>query len=701
MAKETVYKSMLDCWTPPQTTTNKDSAGKIIPIAFISTTFTFDADFFDEECLSRFLALETEKENDGAAYLIEREEKLAGLQGGIVLVDQSNCHGRRNLRWDLVPCRVKQGVLHAKITLLYWSDCIRLIIGSANLTQPGYCINQEIFGVIDFTPNGEGDLQLLHGILTYLDELITDLCGTTIINRYKKLQSGIRSVLKKWNITERKYKKDEIALELLLVSPKQKSALKRLKDIWDAYSTSPADHVYITSPFFDADTSPDTPSLKIFEILRQRGNAHVCYNVTTELVSSRSKKLFVNAPEFLKQTPRQENHKVSFCQISEQGINEDGQSVPRPLHLKSLWLCNEEVQLYMIGSANFTSTALGLGKWTNYEANLVYCMSAINNKKAYQLLYESYLQGEELETQKLVFKQRPNDDEAASDGEYLQLPIFFKEAILLKIEDQFHLELHFDTDSSLAGFGIYHAVKKEAEEKDTCIFNEEHWQMNGRPATIRLEWNEEHMPDFLLVKWQQSNGMAFWPVIIDEQITLPPVDSLKDLPLEALIKILSSTQPLHRLLKVIEHAREGKKQGSDQPIVDFHQLVDTSQFLLQRSRRIAYAMRALRTRLEKPVYTKESLNWRLYGPIGVQALKEAILKEAKSEDEKMFLIAELALELSRTRPESTEIGLKPHEIKAAIQKVIKQLTAVLPDTTSNGHSIISYSVKAIQKANEF
>lgn len=701
MAKETVYKTMLDCWTSPQATIDKESARKIIPIAFISTTFTFDADFFDEECLSRFLALETEKENDGAAYLIEREEKLASLQGGIVLVDQSNCHGRRNLRWDLVPCRVKQGVLHAKITLLYWSDCIRLIIASANLTQPGYCINQEIFGVIDFTPNGEGDLQLLLGILNYLDELTTDLCGSTIITRYKKLQSGIKRVLKNWNITERKYKKDEIAVELLLVSPKQRFALKRLKDIWDAYSTSPADHAYITSPFFDTDATPDTPSLKIFDVLRQRGNAHVCYNVTTEQISARSKKLFVNAPDFLKQIPREDNHTVRFYQVSEQGTNEDGQTVPRPLHLKSIWLCNEDVQLYMIGSANFTSTALGQGRWTNYEANLVYCMSALNNKKAYQQLFESFLQGEELDEKKLEFRQRDNEDEATKDGEYIQLPIFFKEAILLKIEDQFHLELHFDTASPLMGFDIYHAVKKDAEEKETCIFNEEHWQMNGRPETIRLKWNEEFMPDFLLVKWQFTTGAAFWPVVVDDQITLPPVDSLKDLPLEALIKILSSTQPLHRLLKVIEQARAGKNKGSEQPIIDFHQLVDTSQFLLQRSRRISYAMRALRTRLEKPVYTKESLNWRLYGPIGVQALKDAILKEAKSEDEKMFLIAELALELSRTKPEATEIGLKPNEVKAAIQQVIKQLSTVKPGTTGNDYSIISYSIKAIQKANEF
>jgi HKD family nuclease len=701
MAKENIRKTMLDYWTPPQAVTDEGTVRKIIPIAFISTSFTFDADFFDEECLSRFLALETEKENDGTAYLIEREEKLASLQGGIVLVDQNFCHGRRNLRWDLVPCRVKQGVLHAKITVLYWSDCIRLIIGSANLTQPGYCINQEIFGVIDYMPNGDCDLRLIEGVLTYLNEMVNDLCGKTIGDRYKKIQSKIRSALKKWNINETKYKRDEIALELLMCSPKEKNVLQRLKEIWDTYSLSPAHHAYITSPFFDTEASPNMPSLRIFDVLRQRGSAHVCYNVTTEPVSVKSKKLIVNAPDFLKQTPRPDSHEVNFCQVSEEGIKEDGQMAPRPLHLKSIWLCNEDAQLYMIGSGNFTSAAFGLGKWVNYEANLVYCVSADKNKKAYNLLHESYLPGNDLETHKMVFRQRPNEDEATTSCEYLQLPDFCKEAVLLKIEDQFHLDLSFDTSSPPAGFSINYAVKKDDGYDPICIFNEAHWHLNGQQQTIRLEWNEAHMPDFLLVDWNESNGMAFWPVIIDDQISLPPVESLRDLPLDTLIKILSSTQPLHRLLKIIEQTKGSRQQGTEQPIIDFHQLVDTSQFLLQRTRRISYAMRALRARLEKPVYTKESLNWRLYGPIGVQALKDAILKEAKTEDEKLFLVAELALELSRINPEHTEICLKPYEVKAAIQKVIKELTAIFPEANGDDHSIVTYSVKAIQKANEF
>ena len=53
-----------------------------------------------EECLTRFAQVESDPQEDGPAYLIEREEKLAGLACAAVLVDQHHCKGSRSLRWD-------------------------------------------------------------------------------------------------------------------------------------------------------------------------------------------------------------------------------------------------------------------------------------------------------------------------------------------------------------------------------------------------------------------------------------------------------------------------------------------------------------------------------------------------------------------------------------------------------------------------
>ena len=694
--KNAATKSILDCWAPPANSGDPELDSNNVPVAFISTTFTFDAEFFDEECLTRFLEMETEKENDGIAFLIEREEKLAGLHGGIVMVDHMNCRGERSLRWDLVPCRVKKGIMHSKITILHWSNCIRLIIGSANLTKNGCCLNQEVFSVIDYTPDGEGNLLLITGAISQLKMIVDEQCGDIVKGRFAKLQKEIKDTLRKWNISEHDYKKDEVAIHFLPISPKQNDGLESLKRLFSSYSSSPPDNVCITSPFFDKEAYPYSPSTGILAILRKKGEAQIIYNVTTEKESETTQNLIVNAPEFLKNIPRA-GVTVTFEKITEVGFNENNKQVPRPLHQKSIQLYNEDVHLYMIGSSNFTSAALGLGNYINYEANLVYIVSKSRNKKAFSLLSDIYIKTTPLDESLLLFRYRQNEDEETEANEFELLPGCFGEAVIKKVEDQYLLELSFNSDKIPKGFQIHPNIK-EADGTMRQVFNEELWTRSEKKLKIELEWKELKMPDFLLVSWEESDGFAFWPVIVETQVTLPPVDCLRDLPLEALLQILSSNQPLHRLLKKIERLkRAGVTEHGE--VVDPHKLVNVTGFLLQRTRRVAYGMRALRQRLEKPVYTKESLLWRLYGPIGVNALVEAIKKEARSNDEKQFILAELALELSRVYPKTTEFSLKAKEVKLALKLVLDNFAKDFNTYNSTGNSaILKYSEKAFQKA---
>lgn len=701
MAKETTENTLLDYWVSPVNLEKTEKAVLVNPISFISTTYTFDSEFFEDECLTRFLSMETERENDGVAFLVEKEEKLAGLQGGIIIVDQNNCKGERSLRWDLVPCRVKNGVMHAKITVLHWSNCIRVIISSANLTKNGYCINQEIFGVIDYLPNGDADLKIINDVLDYLNQLISKHCGDVIIKRFKKQQSEIRKILAKWNIQEKLYKKYEVALKTLFVSPTEKDALVSLRSIWDSSTSSPPSEAYITSPFFDSEESENTPSKKIFSIMKQKGNVGILYNVTTEAISETASRLLVNAPEFLTKVPNSGSHYVSFEEVSEEGLNENGKMVPRPLHLKSIWLNNDDQHLCMIGSSNFTSAGLGLNKRINYEANLVYTVSETRNKKEYKLLHESYLEStNKLDLKNLKFKYRKNDDEDAEEKEYLNLPDCFGEAVLKKKDDSYFLELNVEPQNIKKGFKLHSINDQTKVSFDNCIYNYEVWEKDGSKEKILLKLNDKSIPEYILVNWNDSNGNAFWPLIVEDQITLPPVEELRNLPLEALIQILSSSQPLHRLLKTIENIKKKKpREDSIEKVVNALDLVDSSSFLLQRTRRISYAMRAIRERLEKPVYTIESLNWRLYGPIGVKSLKDAISNEAKNEEEKMFLLAELALELSRIQPTTTEYSIKASDIKSSLKIILKELFEEFASSKlSTNSAVTDYSNQAFKQA---
>ncbi|NVN97183.1 hypothetical protein HXX01_03050, partial [Candidatus Nomurabacteria bacterium] len=135
------YGKILDCWSPP-----KDAG---TPVGCLSTTYTFDPELYEEDCLSRFLQMKSDFNEDSVTYLIEREERLSNISCAAVLVDKEHSNKRRNPRWDLISMRYR-GTFHPKVTVIYWSGCIRLMVGSANLTKAGYRENQEIFCVVDF-----------------------------------------------------------------------------------------------------------------------------------------------------------------------------------------------------------------------------------------------------------------------------------------------------------------------------------------------------------------------------------------------------------------------------------------------------------------------------------------------------------------------------------------------------------------------
>jgi len=107
--------------------------------------------------------------------------------------------------------------------------------------------------------------------------------------------------------------------------------------------------------------------------------------------------------------------------------------------------------------------------------------------------------------------------------------------------------------------------------------------------------------------------------------------------------------------------------------VDAHKRIDTSEFILQRTRRFSWALNSLGKRLERPVPTEECLNWRIHGPVGVVAVANALKREAKSTEESMFLVAELALELARVRPTEAHGHLPAYRVREVLLETAQAL----------------------------
>lgn len=652
-------QKLLDYWEPPDNIKE--------PIGCIATSFTFDSSFFEEQCLTRFVKMESDALSDGPAYLIEREEKFSALKCASVLVDTNHCKGKRSLRWDLLPFKSNNGILHAKISLLHWVNYVRIIIGSANLTEDGYRKNQEVFGVVDFFEDSEAPYDFLTKTLEYLNLLIEQNqydIKSEAIERYKEFIILVSKNSRNWR-NERSFKKNrDISIHPIFSDQNSNDLLSQVKELWYDYATRPPKWSYINSPFFDPPNAENKPAKKIWEILNQRGNAEVQYNIIAEEDKTDENKLLLYAPDSLDYAP--ENRSETYVNFA--ALSEWENKRYRPIHMKSIILENENWYFYMIGSSNFTSAGLALGKHRNYEANILYVVNANKNKDGEKLLNNAYMDGELID-ESIELQWIPKEDEDISAEDSLPtLHKAFRSASLNFIKDKFIIELDLDTKLMPKSFFIYEELMKKE------LYNSNKWKSAERPSNVIIEYDEQRPPSGLFVKWDKLTVTVWWPINILNSSVLPPPEELKNLPLDVLLSVLSSSKPPHRVIS--EWLRKQIKTNSekeDSPLIDPHKRVNTSTFLLQRTRKISYSLTALKEKLEKPIYTIESLHWRVFGPIGVKALYKAILETAKSEEEKAFLLTETALELANLKPQINKETIRLAEFKKTIKEIIIEL----------------------------
>ncbi|MFX0199338.1 MAG: hypothetical protein ACFFCW_24710, partial [Candidatus Hodarchaeota archaeon] len=348
--KRNGYGKILDAWVPPE------DAGEAI--GCVATTFTFSPVFFEEECLGRFLKLETDPKEDDPLYLVEREEKLAQVVCAAVLVDQHHCKGSRSLRWDLLPARLPGGVLHAKVSLLRWSQLIRIIVASANLTEDGYRRNQEVFGVLDYKPGGAAPISCLMQIVDFLRQAGAHShigLGTPSpeLMRWNSFLEGVAEAARDWGVEDAGRRAKDVFVHAVLTGSERPSAFERLSQVWPG--SNPPIRAYVFSPFFDPPEAPNRPAEEIWGFLRKRGKAEVNFYVSGEEVSGENR-VFLCAPESLRfaQPTGRPGVLTKFYRLD---LETD-----RPFHAKGIWVEDDRWAMYMIGSSNFTSPGLGLNR---------------------------------------------------------------------------------------------------------------------------------------------------------------------------------------------------------------------------------------------------------------------------------------------------------------------------------------------------
>lgn len=667
-------RKALGLWEPPT------NAGA--PVACVATTFTFDAGFFETECLGRFLQMDTDPNENGVAYLVEREEKLAAARVS-VLVDRRHATSKESLRWDVLPVVVRGAAQHAKLTLLVWADRVRVVIGSGNITEPGYRKNLEVFGTLDASRLEPGPIDEILECIGFLRKVATRALGS------EERIGPKRRAIETLDLARRQIEKlPRVGRAAVRVAPvfsgTGRSVEEQLRGLWPDKAV--ARGAWVLSPFFDRADGGAGTSEALVNLLAKRGDRHVTVAVPYE--KRADGKTRVMAPKALVESLKQR------CEVEIRLVSPEQDNDLRPLHAKSLVLENDEWLLYMIGSSNFTRAGLGLATTTNLEANLAYLVRAgTPEADALDEVWPDMDGAVDLDDERIVWE--PTFDEDGEGESCPSLPSAFREALFETRERESRLLMIVE--------GSLPQRWRVVAPDDEVLLSES--TFSGEREIV-VPWEPTRAVPFVLqVQWADSGGewSAGWPVNVVDPATLPPPEALRYLTLDELVEILSTTRPLHTAVLEVVRRRTQKSIGAEDShlrnLLDPHRRVSTETFLLRRTKRVGRALEHLRERLERPAASREAFEWRLGGPVGPLALAKAFRLEARTEAEAKFFLAEIALTLRRVRTaEAAKGGLLESTARELLDRYVNEIREIAKLLSGDARSAIArYAAAAFEE----
>ncbi|WP_426441105.1 hypothetical protein [Bradyrhizobium genosp. P] len=656
-AAEQTRARLLDLWR------GEEAFGR--PLGCVTTSFTFDAELFEEQCLARFLSIQSNSNETPKAYLIEREEKLSQCFA-CVLVDRGHAAPDRSLRWNMLPVTLPLGgVLHAKLTILTWENCIRVLVGSANLTEPAYRRNQEVVAVLDFGTEGNLAPDLLMGCISFLRSVRSFAPG---LDRTKggpqaALSAFLSSIEQRVGLLP-PVKPDDVKCVLVPLVRGGGNVVEQLSGLW--VGPKP-DRAWALSPFFDEDAQSVVTAQAFVGLLTTRGDRQLTVVAPGRTLPDGT--VQIDAPAALKETSHPSlQHKFSIVEQHEE-INNKFED--RALHAKSVWLERDGRVLYMLGSSNFTAAGLGLHPRHNIELNVAYLIPDGNSRLG-KLCAQSW--PKEVVLKKLDGVQFLGSlDGSADESDTPVLPIAFGLALFCLDGIGGRLELEIDENAP----PVF-----DVNLKDGSPVLSSAALALGKRKTVIVPWESKRPPSSLEVRWQDADGSesrAPWIVNVADPSSLPPPEELGSLSLAELLEILTSARPLHEIMGRILKRREEKTDPKKNLEIDPHKKVDTTQFLLRRMRRVAQALEGMRNRLQQPTASLEALRWRLHGPIGPIALAKRLA--AEDPEGAAFMIAEVASTLRNIAWQASG-SLRAREINPEV----KELMLALRSLASQAHA---------------
>jgi hypothetical protein len=357
----------------------------------------------------------------------------------------------------------------------------------------------------------------------------------------------------------------------------------------------------------------------------------------------------------------------------------DGDKNRRPWHAKMLLLRADEYSAVMVGSSNFTCAGMGVGNHNNAEANLLSIADRVDYGREVGLLESVWPQTASVENPGDAEWLGPQpEQEEEEQVAAIPLPAGFLAATYWAGESR-RVELRLNA-SELPDDWIVLACGREPLE----LFSAAAWTTAGQPPLIERGWESVLPPERLLVRW--SDFEAFLPLNVQDSQTLPPPAQLDKMSADDMLLILAATDP-----SAAFRAWARQQQPSDlfdtdldsaTPIdLDPLRRYDLQTTFLHRVRRRARVLAQLRCNLERPVWGRQALEWRLRGLIGVEPLARRLVSEFTNAngngDEALLTLADFLIVLREVSYQGGDNALPKSDFDKVFRLFLGELAGAI------------------------
>lgn len=645
------------------------------PVAMLATTFALEPDFFERNCLARFLEVSSVDEDTGSVDDIVANVELHELLQNTrvtVLADRSAPVQRTSLLWDLLSCKVDGGLLHAKVAVLLWENATRVILGSANLTAAGYRRQIELGLAADLGPGCLFPPNVLTAIADELESYLHLVPGYRLDAPVFKRAANTLQMFKQ-RISQKSASRMAVRVAF---APTNATAgpLSRLDGVWSGPKPLYAKHL---SPFWD---SKDATALAATRKLLTGQPAAARSQLVAVVLGPHGQTAF--SKHLAKDVKGVGKGKVQLLKELDKEI--------RTLHAKCLLIESDQWVAALVGSSNHTKSGLGLVQGGRHREMNVWLGAPRNSKEGQALRNLIQVAKDVPENAEEV---EPKDDD---EVELPALPACFGLCRVTRSSDDALWELHLGftaTDMPAAweiGLGA----------DDRPFLTRKQWEASGAPETAVIALAQETLPMYVVVRWDGKTTP--WAVVADGRHGLPPGPALSSLRAQHLLDALATGRPLSQVLREeLERKEAEAKSGICLDPLKRHEVEGS---LLRKGRALAASLSAMQRRLERQVITHDTLGARLAGPLGpafvASKIAEAFEAGQQSRAEAIFMIAEIALAVGRVKWAHVLEHVDRTEGLALVEQTLARLNALRARIGGAPTDLSSYANRAIKEARE-